>query len=199
MAASRRGLRLLDVPRGVLLFQLLTVSRVFIAAAFAIMLCSYEPAPGVLKAGLVLIVLIELTDLLDGVIARRFKLVSKLGAMLDAYTDSLSRLTVYWALALSGFILPWVPLLMALRDVSVAYCRIVFALGGEPVSAHISGKVKAEAQALGAMLAVLGPLYWNSTGTWTVSAISWFVAVITAGSLIEYGLLALRVARRGRK
>ncbi len=186
---------LLDQPRRVLWFQLLTLSRFFLAIGFAFLLPAARETRSIFWLCLGILAVAELTDLVDGVIARRFGLVSELGAMLDAYVDSLTRLTVYWALARSGLVLGFVPLVMALRDVSVAYCRIVLARHGRSVSAHLSGKIKAQTQVTGAFLALIGPLYWGSTGTWTVPAISWIVIVFTVGSLVEYAVAALKASR----
>ena len=46
--------------------------------------------------------MIELTDALDGAIARARGVTSELGATLDPLTDSMSRLIVYWTLAAAG-------------------------------------------------------------------------------------------------
>ena len=63
------------------------------------------------------------------------------GAALDPYMDSFSRLIVYWTLACAGLVTPLVPLVMALRDVTVAYCRIFLARAGHTVAANWSGKI----------------------------------------------------------
>ena len=107
---------------------------------------------------LILLLVIEFTDLYDGIIARKFDLVSEAGATLDPYADSVSRLIIYWALAAQGLVLWYVPLIMALRDITVAYSRIVMAQNNRTVSAKKSGKLKATVQAIGAFFALLGPL-----------------------------------------
>ena len=174
--------------------QLFTVSRFFLALLFALILLS-KWSPAVLWTCVILLALAELTDLLDGMIARRFGLVTEFGAMLDPYIDSITRLVVFWACATAGLVLPFVPIVMALRDVTVAHFRIVLTYRGKSVGAKWSGKIKAQAQAVGGLLAVLGPFYWDSVGSWTIPLISWVVVIVTVGSVVEYARAAI-VARR---
>ena len=208
MAAGREGLPLLEKKPGAggggrrgsfLLVQAVTLVRIPLAVAFAACLLSLGwSRVGVRVVLLVLLLLAELTDSLDGLLARRLGVASEWGAMCDPYADSVSRLVVYWAAAVSGLVLPLVPLVMALRDVTVAYCRIVLSGHGRTVSANLSGKIKALVQSLAAILAVLGPRYWPHTGRWTVHAISWTVIVVTAASAIQYVTAALSASREAR-
>ena len=182
--------------------QTITVSRVPLAVAFAAVLASAQPPQAqsfpALTTCLILVALIECTDFVDGLLARRTKVVTELGALLDPYADSVSRIIVYWGLASAGLVAAFVPLVMAVRDVTVAYSRILLIRYGRPGSARLSGKVKAVFQAVGAVLALTGPLYWSTRGTWTVAAISWTVAVVTLASSVEYVLDAALAVRRAK-
>ncbi|MFH0965030.1 MAG: CDP-alcohol phosphatidyltransferase family protein, partial [Planctomycetota bacterium] len=103
----------------------LTVARVPLAGAFCVVFLLFPgPESPAALVCLGLLLLLELNDLLDGTLDRRWRVVSETGAMLDPYADSVSRLIVFWTLARRGLALPAVPLVMALRDVTVAYCRI---------------------------------------------------------------------------
>ena len=195
-----------------MLVQGLTVARIPLAIAFsALLLCCRHLLDSdhpllhpplslfllLIGAGLILLA-IELTDLFDGRCARRFGAVTEWGAMLDPYSDSISRIIVYWGLACAGLAAPFVPLAMALRDLTAAYCRIVLAQHGQSVSARWSGKVKAVLQGITAAVLLLGPLYWPATGRWTVVALSWFISLATLASIIEY-LKATIAAAIGKK
>ena len=181
--------------------QALTLARLPLAAAFVAVLLSFERAlpvprsPAVLIVCAVLLILLELTDLFDGILARRTGSVTEWGAMLDPYADSISRITVYWALAYRGLAMALVPLVMACRDVTVAYCRILLMRSKKSVSARWSGKVKAQFQSVGSVLLLLGPLYWEATGRWTLYAISGVVAAVTAASIYEYAAAAISASR----
>ena len=160
----------------------LTGSRVAFAVAVAFILPGRQDAMWAACTCLVLVLLIEFTDALDGYCARRFGVVSRLGRMLDPYMDSISRLIVFWTLASAGLCLAIVPLLMAIRDITCAYARIALSMSGRDVSARITGKIKAVVQGFAAGLLVSGPIYWN-WGCWhgklkTPSIWFWSLAVI---------------------
>ena len=117
--------------------------------------------------------------------------------MFDPFADSVSRLIVYWALAQAGLTLAVVPLVMALRDVTVAYSRLVVADHGGSVSARLSGKIKAWIQGLGAMLLTTAPLHPSWAIVPTPTTVSWIVVLVTAASAVEYVLAALASLRAG--
>ena len=165
---------------------LLTVSRGPLAVSFAVLFLTAGPGWTRIVLGLFLLAAMELTDLLDGFVARRFGVVTEWGAALDPYMDSFSRLTVYWTLACVGLTLPLVPLVMALRDVTVAYCRIFLARAGHTVAANWSGKVKALVQGVTAMVIVGEPVYRPLLGSWLTSLGAWVVIVVTLASAAEY-------------
>ena len=167
-----------------------TVARIPLAMLFAAILLSAASPSTTILVCVCLLVFVELTDLIDGALARRWGVVTEWGAMFDPFADSVSRLVVYWALACAGLVLPLVPLAMALRDVSVAYCRIILAKRGRSVSAKWSGKIKAMVQCTFGLLAVSGPWYWTYTGKWTIQALSWIVITVTLVSVIEYAAAA---------
>jgi CDP-diacylglycerol--glycerol-3-phosphate 3-phosphatidyltransferase len=170
----------------VLRILLLTLSRGPLAVVFALLLLVPDQTLTTLVASLLVLLLIEVTDMADGFLARQLKAVTEWGAMLDPYADSVSRIVVYWGMAMTGLVLPAVPLVMAIRDVTVAYCRITLSKKGRSVAANISGKVKAWFQGVGAFLLVLGPYYWSYTGEWPRLALSWIVLVVTAASMVQY-------------
>ena len=144
---------------------------------------------------LVLLGLIEISDLLDGYSARKLGLVSEHGAMLDPYADSVSRLIVFWSLASVDYISFLVPLVMALRDVTVAYSRIILTRHNRSVAAKRSGKIKAVVQGVGAfIILLLGPVYGILIGIWPKYLLSWIIIIATAASVFEYAASAVSVA-----
>jgi CDP-diacylglycerol--glycerol-3-phosphate 3-phosphatidyltransferase len=139
----------------------LTGLRVVLAGAFAACVALADRdgsgAGGAWVALLAALALTEeATDLLDGMIARRLDQASRLGGILDPLADSLARLTMYFSLALVGWVPLAVPLVMGGRDIIVAYTRIVQALTGGKTSARLSGKLKAIIQGggIGGVLAL---------------------------------------------
>ncbi len=181
---------------GYLLVQSMTLVRIPLSILFLIIRLYGKNADLTLALSLLLLVIIEFTDAFDGKIARRFGLASEYGATLDPFADSISRLVIYWALAMTNNVIFLVPLVMAVRDVTVAYSRIVLAQNNQTVSAKLSGKVKASVQAAGSFLALFGPLYWDTIGYWSFYALSWLIIIVTLLSAIEYVKDALTALRK---
>ncbi len=145
--------------------------------------------------GTVLVALIEVTDLADGYLARRHNAVSQFGKVFDPFSDSVSRLTVFWSLAVMGRCLVYVPLIMAVRDISVAYLRLVLIRQGGDGSARYTGKMKAAVQGACGLVLISGPLYWGQQKQVFVYAASIAVIFVCAASLTDYGMAALRGLR----
>lgn len=175
--------------------QSFTLARIPAAILFGLLLVYASDTLAKLLVCLALLGFIEISDAADGHIARHYNLVTEYGAMLDPFSDSIARLIIYWSLASNNLVLFLVPLCMALRDVTVAYSRIVLAQKNRTVSAKRSGKIKAAFQALGAFAAMLGPYYWDAIGSWSFYALSWVIILVTLVSAVEYvhsAVLALK-------
>ncbi len=184
---------------GVLIVNLLTGSRLAFAATVALLTLWSAHERWAVLASVGLVALIELTDLLDGYLARSRGAVSEFGKMFDPYADSISRLTVYWSLAVVGRCWAVLPLVMAVRDVTVSYSRILMTQRGQDVSARYTGKLKAIVQGVCALLLMAGPLYWGAWDSALIHGLSGAVALITVASMFDYGVAAiLPVADAGR-
>lgn len=164
----------------------LTLVRIPLAITFAIILNYNDFDVGVTLILFGILSLVELTDILDGILARRFSIVSELGATLDPYADSISRLIIYSGFAFKGIVFPILPLVMAIRDITVAYSRIILAANGHTVSAKWSGKKKALFQAIGGFILVLLPLYPKEASSIVTNVVSWVLIIVTTASSIEY-------------
>lgn len=175
----------------------LTTSRIPMSIAFAVWVTMGDPLAWPQMLGLlVLLTCIEISDGLDGHLARTWNVRSEWGAMLDPYSDSVSRLIVYFGLGQAALVHPALILVMALRDVSVSYCRILLTKSGRSVAAMLSGKIKAVVQAVGAYAALLSvylPLLTTQENApaiarWTITLV---VGAVTAWSVGQYAQSAL--------
>jgi CDP-diacylglycerol---glycerol-3-phosphate 3-phosphatidyltransferase len=134
-----------------------TASRIIVAPAFAYFFIhsfyAPSPAPG-LWLSIGLLGLIELSDALDGHIARARNQVTDFGKLFDPMADSLSRQTVFLSfLVCPAHIIPlWVFLLFLYRDAVLSILRILCAYNGTVLAARRVGKLKAVVQAVGAFL-----------------------------------------------
>jgi len=96
----------------------------------------------------------EISDVLDGILARSLEQVTDIGKILDPLCDSLLRFSVFLSLSQIGLIPGWTIFVFFYRDLCVAYLRIQ-AMGKNIVfSAQFSGKLKAVVQALGVFIII---------------------------------------------
>jgi CDP-diacylglycerol--glycerol-3-phosphate 3-phosphatidyltransferase len=114
---------------------------------------------------IILIAYSELTDMLDGYIARRDGLVSDIGKLLDPLSDSISRFLFFFAFGYIGLFPLWIVLALFVRDIIVAYIRTYISLSGIALGARFSGKLKAIVQFIGQYLLIFSlVIYLRQSG-----------------------------------
>lgn len=135
----------------------------------------------------------ELSDAVDGYLARKYNQVTDLGKILDPMADSIYRISVFLTFTLPPIKLPMVLIFIFLyRDSVISTLRTICALKGFALAARPSGKLKAFIQASTAFVVIvlLIPYSWGyltqeslqSIATWLVS----IAAVYTLFSGFEY-------------
>jgi len=138
----------------------------------------------------------EITDLLDGPLARRNNQVSDFGKLMDPFADSIARFTIYLCFLSSGLAPVWIIAVFFYRDVLVSVVRVFSMKEGVVVAARKSGKIKAWGQAL-SILGVLIILFFQKLGLLATPFIVWldiplatqliFIAsLITLWSAVDY-------------
>ena len=125
----------------------LTVTRLVMAPLFfvAFFLSDLTPSinPCLYCAILVLMyVVMEITDLLDGKIARRRKLVTDLGKVLDPFADVICHLTFFTCLLAVGIMPVWAFVLILWREFAQSFTRMLMMGKGKAMAANIFGKAK---------------------------------------------------------
>ena len=141
--------------------NIITLLRL-LCVPFFVVYCAQADYLGYLYATIIL-GMMELSDLLDGHVARRFNQGSRLGKLLDPMADSISRFSIFLTFFKVGAMPFWMVFVFFLRDMSVAYYRAFSAAEGVVIGARPSGKVKALTQAFGSMFICL-MLVWSSHG-----------------------------------
>jgi len=176
---------------------ILTVSRVAIAPVFAYVFISGYSGDGHawMWIALALVILIELSDLFDGMVARARKEVTDFGKVCDPIADSVSRQTIFIAFMITGIIPLWMYLIFFYRDAFMQLLRIVCASNGVVQAARKSGKLKAVFQAVasfGVLLVVMldrygvGSIPMEYMGYHIGFWIMLFPAIYTLFSVIDY-------------
>ncbi len=132
---------------------MLTLSRILLGPLFVVLYLYYErmgftllSLPYVL---LCLTLLSEVSDVFDGLLARRYNKVTDLGKLLDPMADSIFRLSVFLAFTQGVIQLPLLLVcIFFYRDIVISTLRALCGLRGFALAARLSGKIKAVIQAV---------------------------------------------------
>jgi len=204
--------------------NLLTMGRVFLAWIFVILLSYVEPrilfpqtsgidqlgeisqpGTGLLIAATVVFIIAAITDALDGHLARKWKVESKFGRIMDPMADKLLILGGFVMLATPVFqakVMPaditiqlsavagWMVVAMILRELLVTSIRGAYESEGVDFSAGTMGKAKMILQSITIPLILLivafgspGP---DSTGRLVISLLVWATLITTILSGLPY-------------
>jgi CDP-diacylglycerol--glycerol-3-phosphate 3-phosphatidyltransferase len=98
--------------------------------------------PGGYLGGVVLLLLMAVSDIADGKIARRLQVVSPLGVFLDTISDKIFVAAALIPMVQSGLLSSWIALLIIVRDFAVSGLRSFAAAEGQVISARQWGKQK---------------------------------------------------------
>ncbi len=122
----------------------------------------------------------ELSDLLDGIVARRLGQVSGVGKLMDPFSDVLSRVTYFFCSYQAEIMPSWAFILILWREISMLFVRQLVQLSGQgPLPARWAGKVKAVVYFIAILLGLLLFLFIH----WPGSAYESIVADLAASSL----------------
>jgi CDP-diacylglycerol--glycerol-3-phosphate 3-phosphatidyltransferase len=138
----------------------------------------------------VLFAVAAITDWVDGRLARRWNVTSKLGSFLDTTADKLLVSGVLIALLGAERVSPWIVAVIVGRELVLMGLRGVIAAEGAVMAPSFLGKLKTSVQFLAIILAILRPgdeiggLYIDQ---WAMLA----AAAITVWSAADYLIRAL--------
>lgn len=137
--------------------NLLTGARLLMVPVFGYLVLAVEQTQSVQWASAAVFLVAALTDLVDGVWARRYGLVTNFGKIADPIADKALIGTALVALSIQGDIAWWVTIVIIAREVAVTLLRFwVIKKGVIPASR--GGKLKTVSQIV-AIVAFLIPLH----------------------------------------
>lgn len=119
--------------------NILTLFRLFLIPIFILVFFSNSPH-NFLYAILIFLVA-GATDFLDGYIARKYKLVTDWGTILDPLADKLMLLTVLSCLVISSYLPIWVFLIILGKDLFMIIMGTILYTKGTIIPSNVFGKV----------------------------------------------------------
>jgi CDP-diacylglycerol--glycerol-3-phosphate 3-phosphatidyltransferase len=130
----------------------LTVSRFFITILFLVVLFTRLPYHETIS--LALFVAGSLTDYFDGMIARRDKLVTNFGTLMDPLADKILICTAFIAFVGRNWMEAWMVVIIVARELAITGLRLLAASQNVVLAAERYGKDKTVSQIV-AIIAVL--------------------------------------------
>ncbi len=190
MATTASSAATLNLPNQITILRLVLSIAVFILIPFR----WYIPA-------LVLFVLAAATDWLDGYLARKHNLVTKLGRILDPFVDKFLICGTFIFLAAdmpkSG-IHAWMAVVVVARELLVTVLRSFFEGEGIDFSAKMAGKLKMVFQCAAVVASLLALSYGDAAPswiTWSLVVLVWLAVLSTIYSGLGYVVHASRLLR----
>lgn len=97
----------------------------------------------------IIFIIMELSDLFDGMAARAAGVESDLGKLFDPFADVVSRLTYFLCFVGIGLMPLWVFAIIMYRELGIIFMRLLAVRKGFAMGARIGGKLKAWTYAFG--------------------------------------------------
>ncbi|MFJ4037910.1 CDP-diacylglycerol--glycerol-3-phosphate 3-phosphatidyltransferase [Microbacterium sp. NPDC090007] len=182
----------------------ITIVRILCAPVFLWLLLADAGAGGALRwAAAVLFIVAIATDGVDGYIARRYRIVSDLGKLLDPIADKALTGVAFVGLSLLGELPSWITIVVLIREIGITVYRFVV-VSDHVLAAAWMGKLKTVFQAVALSIALIPFAGLSDASAW--QGIVWWVGVITMtiavaltiASGIDYVVTEARAARRSR-
>ena len=166
--------------------NLITLTRILLTPLFIIFLIQQR-----YHLALWIFVLAGLSDLADGLIARRWRQKSPLGTFLDPLADKLLMGSSFITLSISHIIPAWLTVIVLSRDLVLVIGVTLFKLANLPVVVQPSfaGKLCTTTQVATVLLVLVAQCWPLSPAL--LKALFWLTGGITAISGIHYVLQAL--------
>jgi CDP-diacylglycerol--glycerol-3-phosphate 3-phosphatidyltransferase len=202
-AGSSAGPALADgnrqpLPSALNLPNIITLSRLVLAI---FLFCLIDIGNHWLAACIVFVVAAA-TDAIDGYIARRYGLVTKIGRILDPFVDKviIGGAFMFLAVQPDSGVNAWMVIAVIGREMFVTSLRSVLESQGKDFSATTSGKIKMAVQCLAVAGSLLFLEYARGAGakeTWAFArdALLWGAVAVTIYSGYEYIIRAMHLFR----
>lgn len=126
-----------------------------------------------------------ISDIADGVLARRTQKTSTLGALLDPIADKLLISSVLICLVELGAVASWIVIIIVAREIAITGFRAIASSRGIHISSSALGKIKMWCEAITIGLLILGKEILGSL--YLLAEIGlWVVLVVVLLSAAEY-------------
>jgi CDP-diacylglycerol---glycerol-3-phosphate 3-phosphatidyltransferase len=172
----------------------LTVGRFILTGVFLIVFFARIPAAD--SIALFIFVVASITDYYDGEIARRRKLITNFGILMDPLADKILVCSAFIAFVESGIMPAWMTVVIVSRELAITGLRMLAASKQKVLAAERYGKHKTISQMV-AIISILVMKSYPEWGAWAgpifnpwvpkfATITTWIAVLLTAYSGIVY-------------
>lgn len=162
----------------------LTVLRILLVPVF--IACFYIDITWKLYLATVVFFLAYMTDILDGQIARKQKIVTDFGKLMDPIADKLLTSSALVMLVGENLLSPIPAFIIIAREFIISGFRLVSAGNGNVIAASWLGKTKTVTQCVAIIMIMLDDLIINILGFPLGMIVMWVSVVFTVWSGVDY-------------
>ena len=165
----------------------LTILRIILVPVLLVLIYNINDSLSMSIASVIMFLLISLTDMLDGQIARKRNLITDFGKFLDPLADKILVISTMIAFIDMGYISSIAVIIIIMREFLVTSLRLVASSSNTVIAASNLGKLKTVIQMI-----VLTVLFFHPQitllpfGSVVISVLEWAMVLITIVSGADY-------------
>jgi CDP-diacylglycerol--glycerol-3-phosphate 3-phosphatidyltransferase len=141
----------------------------------------------------VIFILASLTDMFDGMIARKYNLVTNFGKIMDPLADKILVVAARVCLVELGDVAAWMVIVILAREFTVTGLRAVAAAQGVVIAAGMTGKIKTILQMVAIPALLLKNWPFHFVGFPFAEIMLWASVIMTVVSGVEYVMKNIKV------
>ena len=120
----------------------LTFLRLVLSPAFFVVYLFFNGAGWTVPALWLIFIISEITDLLDGLAARKLNEASDFGRLFDPFADTIMQITCFLCFVIDGIFPAILFLLVVYRELGILFIRNLMLKKGVTLAARMGGKIK---------------------------------------------------------
>ncbi|MCE5188204.1 MAG: CDP-diacylglycerol--glycerol-3-phosphate 3-phosphatidyltransferase [Eubacteriales bacterium] len=170
----------MNLPNRLTIFRMLLVPLLVVVFSFE----AWLPGWNYWAAGIFFVA--DMTDIVDGYIARKRNQITNFGKLMDPIADKLLFCSAFISMTYNGMLNPVLCIIFVGREIIVSGFRLVTAGSGKIIAANWLGKLKSTLQVIAILATLLkNPLFsiWNFPFDFGVMCTA---AVFTVWSAVDY-------------
>ncbi len=168
----------------------LSLIRIFLIPVLCLLM-EFDSIPYNYTFATMVYIIASVTDLLDGMLARRMNLVTDFGKFIDPIADKLLTSTAFIYMLVMGYTDAIVIIIIFAREFAVTAMRAIAAGNGSVIAANFGGKFKTVLQIIVTIIwflfLVAGEIgYTIPIAQQLIYGLMWLVAIVTLATGAEY-------------